>query len=36
VLAVRPDGRVVFYQPGQRRALVLDLGVPAVTAVGTG
>jgi hypothetical protein len=36
VLAVRPDGRVVFYQPGQRRALVLDLGVPAVTAVGAG
>jgi hypothetical protein len=36
VLAVRPDGRVVFYQPGHRRALVLDLGVPAVTAVGTG
>jgi hypothetical protein len=36
VLAVRPDGRVVFYQPGQRRATVLDLGLPAVTAVASG
>jgi hypothetical protein len=36
VLAVRPDGRVVFYQPGQRRATVLDLNLPAVTAVASG
>jgi hypothetical protein len=36
VLAVRPDGRVVFYQPGQRRAAVLDLDLPAVTGVATG
>lgn len=36
VLAVRPDGRVVFYQPGQRRATVLDLGLPAITAVAAG
>jgi hypothetical protein len=36
VLAVRPDGRVVFYQPGQRRATVLDLGLPAVVAVASG
>jgi len=36
VLAVRPDGKVVFYQPGRRSAAVLDLGLPAVTAVATG
>jgi hypothetical protein len=36
VLAVRPDGKVVFYQPGHRSASVLDLGLPAVTAVAAG
>lgn len=36
VLAVRPDGRVVFYQPGQRRATVLDLDLPAIIAVASG
>src|SRR5439155_6526155 len=33
VLAVRPDGKVVFFQPGQRSASVLDLRLPPVTAV---
>ena len=36
VLAVRPDGKVVFYRPGQRSAFVLDLGMPPVTAVAAG
>jgi hypothetical protein len=36
VLAVRPDGKVVFYRPGQRSAAVLDLRLPPVTAVAAG
>ncbi|MBI3686090.1 MAG: hypothetical protein HY241_01910 [Actinobacteria bacterium] len=33
VLAVRPDGRLVFFTPGRRNGVVLDGSLPAVSGV---
>ncbi|HSV66784.1 MAG TPA: hypothetical protein VLJ59_12855 [Mycobacteriales bacterium] len=36
VLAVRPDGQVVYFTPGERSGAVLHLDLPAVTGVANG
>jgi hypothetical protein len=33
VLTVRPDGRIVYYPPGERAGYTLGEGLPAASAV---